>query len=329
MRTAALDKESAIISESRIGQDETDRLFSFAKKCSDIISSMNYTETALNKYRDTYIKISDELKKGSTTAEFSSQKTIESLFAYIPEFSPEAIEREMITREILSREGLDSLSGSITLVQYYKRKGIPIKFTPTSEEIIFMKKIFMAYPEITVSSWRMNGKNFRQIDINVTAELKKLFIKNAWNNNRKNNSQEIFNIAEAGINVSFNPPSGWIKIPDQGSGHILKVSFESPDRTGVIEVTAIPEEKYTLQILAGLWPEKQGFAMIEKNWGKKDNSDFMQTVAKNSYDGVMESYMLIKKGHVIILSGKSTGNMYRKLNRALSEIFKNLEIIES
>jgi len=39
--------------------------------------------------------------------------------------------------------------------------------------------------------------------------------------------------------------------------------------------------------------------------------------------------MIAEKGHIIILSGKTTGNLYRQLDKTLAEIFKNLEIRDS
>jgi len=328
-RSASLKKESASTSEIRIGQDETDRLFSYAKKCSNSLAAMNYAETVFKKYRDEYIRISDELKKGNKIVLFAGQNSPESFFASLPGFNAETIDKETATREILEKEGMDALSGSITLVQYYKKKGFPINFTPTNEEIVSMKKNFSKSPEIIVSSWRMNGKNFRQIDINVVAELKKLINKNAWNNNKTDTASEIFDIDETGIKISFTPPSGWKKISASGNDHIQKISFQSPDLKGVIEMTSICEEEHNLQTLVASWPEKSGFSMIEKNWGKKNNSDYIKSTAKNRYDGIMESYMIAKKGHVIILSGKTTGDMYRQLNKTLADIFNNLEIKES
>lgn len=327
--SASSRKESAVESESRIGQDETDRLYSFAKKCSDAIAAMNYTETALKKYNDEFNRVSDELKKGNSTGDLSSRNMPESFFASVPGFSPETIDREIATRELLAKEGMEALSGSISIVQYYKRKGYPVKFTPSNEEINSIKRTFRDSPEVTVSSWRMNGKNFRQIDTNVAAELKKLLNKNAWNNKNNDSPLEVLKIYDTGDNISFTPPSGWKKIPEKGISSIPKISFESPDMKGRIEVTSICESESNLQNLAGAWPEKSGFFMIEKIWGKKDNSDYIKSTAKNSYDGIMESYMVAKNGYVVILSGRTTGDMYRQLSRTLGEVFTKLEIKES
>lgn len=323
---SASKKESSINSEVQIGQDETDRLFSFAKKCSDILGSMNYTAAALNKYSNEYSRVSEELKKGNKIPSSAGENTTASFMASIPDFNTEAIEKETATRELLAKEGMEALSGSITLVQYYKRKGFPVKFTPSNEEIISMKQNFTRSPEVTVSSWKINGKNFRQIDINVTAELKKLQNKNSWNSDVKKAPKEILVIDESGINVSFNPPYGWNKIPDIEDDHYRKIIFQSPDMKGTIEVTSICDDENNLQVLVSAWPAKWGFSMIEKNWGKKNSFDFIKSTAKNSYDVVMESYMIAKNGHVIILSGKTTGDMYRQMNRTLADVFNNMEI---
>lgn len=321
-------KESMIESESRIGQDETDRLYSFAKKCSEELAAMNYTGTALKKYNAEYTRISEELKKGKMPEGLSDRNPPESFFAIVPGFSPETIDREIASREILAREGMEALSGSVTIVQYYKRKGFPVKITPSNEEIISMKRIFVESPEVTVSSWRMNGKNFRQIDVNVAAELKKLLNKNAWNSNPPVTQAEVLKIYGTDADISFTPPHGWKKISGQQDKKTDKISFESPDMKGVIEVTSICESGSNLQNLAGDWPRRSGFSMVEKNWGRKNNSDYIRSTAKNTYDGIMESYILAKKGYVVILSGKTTGDRYRQLSRTLGEMFTKLEIKE-
>jgi hypothetical protein len=323
-RAAALNKESLLNSEIQIGQNETDRLFNFAKKCSETIETMGYTESALNSYNDEYVRISEGLKSGNKPAGFSGADSADSLLKIIKEFNPETIERETATRDILAMEGMASLSGSITLARYYKRQGIPIKFSPTAEEISLIKQIFSRSPEIIISSWRMNGKNFREIDANVTAELKKLINKNAWNSRGKSLPPLIFSLNESEMDVVFSPPSGWKKTTDKGSTG--KISFTSPDMRGVIEVTSIKKNEQNLQDLVSSWPERWGFSMIQKNWGKKDNSDYIKVTSKNSYDGIMESYLIAKNGCVIILSGKTTGEMQRYLNIILAEMFKDLEI---
>ncbi|HNX24139.1 MAG TPA: hypothetical protein PKG60_08815 [Spirochaetota bacterium] len=326
---SASKKESSINSEVQIGQDETDRLFSFAKKCSDALASMNYTESVLNKYKEEYNRVSEELKKGNKTAGFPGGDASAPFFESIPGFDAAAIDKETATRELLAGEGMEALSGSITLVQYYKRRGFPVKFSPANEEIIIMKQNFTRTPEVIVSAWKMNGKNFRQIDINITAELKKMQNKNAWNSKVNETPKEVLTVDETGINVSFNPPPGWKKIPDPENDHFRKIIFESPDMKGTIELTSICEDEKNLQVLVSLWPEKWGFSMTEKTWGKIKNSDYIKSTAKNRYDGVMESYMVAKNGHVIILSGKTTGDMYRQLNRTLADIFNNMEITGS
>ncbi|MCL1865211.1 MAG: hypothetical protein FWF73_05305 [Spirochaetes bacterium] len=324
-RSTAQRRESSIASESKIGQDETDRLFNFAKKCSDTIAAMNYTEEALKRYRDEYLKISEELKNGVKDETLFNNDNGATFSGRIERFNYELIERETATRELIAKEGMEALSGAVTLVQHYKRKGSPVDFVPSNEEITAMKAIFVRSPEIIVSSWRMNGKNFKQIDTNVTTELKKMQNKNAWDNKKENITQEEFTVEDKEkIKVTFTPPAGWNKVSNNDNHNDL--CFESPDMKALIKITSISEENNKLQDIAGVWPKNKGFTMTEKNWGKKDNCDYIKSTAKNRYNRIMESYMIAKNGHIIIFSGETSGDMYKHLTKTLDNLFMNINI---
>ena len=327
--STALKKESFITSESRIGQDETDRLFNFAKKCADAIAAMNYTEEALKKYKNEYLKISEELKLGAKNEILFNNDNGATFSAIIGGVDPDLIERETITRELIAKEGMETLSGAITLVQYYKKKGAPIDFVPSNEEIAAIKSKFSSFPEIIVSSWRMNGKNFKKIDTNVSVELKKMQNKNAWNNKTESTGPEEFTINnkdnedKGKIKVTFIPPSGWNKV----SGNDNKdLCFESPDMKALIKITSINDKDKQLQDLASSWPKNNGFTMTGKNWGKKNDCEYIKSTAKNRYNRIMESYMIAKNGHIIILSGETSGDMYKYLTKTLDSLFTNINI---
>jgi hypothetical protein len=326
LRISSLKKEADLDSEGKIGQNEVDRLFAFAAKCSGIISSMKYTQTWLSKYRDEYNRITQGLNKGTIK---NGPGAVESLFPVIGGFNTDKIEIETATREILAREGMEALSGAVSIVQYYKRKGAVIKLVPADTEIKSMKRIFTETPEVTVSTWRMNGKNFRKIDENIIAELKKIQNKNAWNKSAENNPSESIVIKNSGLNITFTAPAGWKKLPTGDISGSQVVKYESPDMRGLIELTAFTGGDLNIQTLAGSWPEKSGFSMIKKMPGKKSGIEYMQSTAKNRYDQVMESYIIENKAHVIIISGRTTGELYRHLNRTLAELFKNMVITGS
>jgi hypothetical protein len=171
----------------------------------------------------------------------------------------------------------------------------------------------------------MNGKNFKQIDTNVSAELKKMQNKNAWNNKTENPSPEEFTIEDKGeIKVTFTLPIGWNRVSNNDNNKDL--CFESPDMKALIKITSISEEDKKLQDLASAWPKNNGFTMTEKNWGKKDNCDYIKSTAKNRYNRIMESYMIAKNGHIIIFSGETSGDMYKYLAKTLDNLFTNINI---
>ena len=317
-------KESLTASESKIGQDETERLFNFAKKCADTIAAMNYTEGAFKKYRDEYLKISEELKSGEKNEILFNNENSAAFSSTIPGFNPELIERETSTRELIAKEGMEALSGAVTLVQHYRRRGIPVDAALSNEEINAMKTIFSRSPEIIVSSWRMNGRNFQQIDKNISAELRKIQNRNAWNNKIEQTGTEVFTIEnKERIKITFTPPAGWNKVAGNNNKDL---SFKSPDMKALIKITSISEEDNKLQDLASLWPKNNGYTMTSKNWGKKDDCEYIKSTAKNRYNRIMESYMIVKNGHIIILSGETGADMYKHLSRILNDIFVNINI---
>jgi hypothetical protein len=196
---------------------------------------------------------------------------------------------------------------------------------PSSEEINAMKKIFTRTPEVTVSSWRMTGKNFKQVDTNISMELNKLQNKSAWDNKKENPIPEEFNIKDkGGMKIIFTPPAGWNKVLNTAGNNDL--CFESPDLKALIKVTSISEENNSLQDLAGIWPKNNGYTMTSKNWGKIDNYDYIKSTAKNRYNRILESYMIAKNGHIIIFSGETSGDMYRHLTKTLDNLFMNINI---
>jgi len=88
-------------------------------------------------------------------------------------------------------------------------------------------------------------------------------------------------------------------------------------------------EKYengTLKDFSNGWQKKNGFTPVAKEWGKTNGIDYLVTVSKNSFDRVMESYMIKKGKYIIIISGTTERNRYSSMSRNLKGIFSSLEL---
>lgn len=317
-------KKANTESEVRIAQLETDALFAFAKECTDAVLSMNSTDQFLKEYKNTYETINDEIKKSGSSGRYTDAINSGSILQLVKTFTPGSVEKETAGREILAREGNEALSGAVTLCRYYAGRGIRVELVPPESEIRRMREVLNSQPGLRVADWTMTGRNFREIDINCTEKLRKMTEKNAWKSPADTGSEsrkEI--ITYAGVNVTFEPPPGWntseIKCE---SGSAMK--FESPDRSGWIEVYAIPAQPVNLQDFSSSWSGERGFSMVEKGWGRINSEDYFRTVCKGRNNRISETRMFSRKGVVIIVSGYSGKNKARYMNGIIEKLFSGI-----
>ena len=316
-------KKANTESEIVIARMEIDALFAFAKECADAVLSMNSTDQFLKEYKNTYETISDDLKNKSSDR-YTDTINSGSILRLVKNFTPAAVENETAGREILAREGNEALSGAITLCRYYAGRGIRVKPVPPETEIRRMREVLNSQPGLRVADWTMTGRNFREIDINCTEKLRKMTEKNAWKSPADTGAESRKEtITYAGVNVTFEPPSGWssAKIKcESGSG----MKFESPDRKGWIEIYAIPAQPVTLQEFSSSWSGERGFSMVEKGWGKINSEDYFRTVCKDRRNRISETRMVAHKGVVIIVSGYPAKERARHMNGIIEKLFSGI-----
>ena len=327
-KAVASRKESIIASERNLGQDEVDRLFSCATKYAEYISAMDYTAQSLKNYSDEYKKITGDIENGNDLSRYLDKINSGSLIPLVPGFSPEQIESELKLRDMLAREGNESLSGAVALMQYYSRRGYRLKFVYTPEEIQAVKEKFTGTPEVQISSWKMNGRNYRFIDANAAEKLKKLINRKAWHQDLKagaDGEKEKFS-PDGNFNFSISLPEGWKRTLNTERAGSITLSLQSPDLLGAIMLQTEKYENGTLKDFSNGWQKKNGFTPVAKEWGKTNGIDYLVTVSKNSFDRVMESYMIKKGKYIIIISGTTERNRYSSMSRNLKGIFSSLEL---
>jgi len=321
-------KESIIASETCLGQEEVDRLFSCAKKYADYISSMGYTAQSLKDYSDEYEKITVDIENGNDLSCYLERINSGSIIPLVSGFTPEQIDSEMKLREMLAGEGNEALSGAVALMQYYSRRGYRLKFVYTPEEIQAVKEKFSGTPEVRISSWKMNGKNYRFIDANASASLKKLINRKAWHQDLKagaDGEMEKFS-PDGNFNFSISLPEGWKRTGNTGNSGNISLSLQSPDLLGNILLQTEKQETGTLREFSDHWLKGKGFTPVAKEWGKINDIDYLVTVSKNSFGRITESYMVKKEGYIILISGSSEKKRYSSMSRNLKGIFSSLEI---
>ncbi len=322
-------KNEAITSEISIGQDEVDRLMSCAVRYSEAAASLRYTANALKNYSDKYNSITDEIRESKDLSQYLEKINSGSIIPLVNEFSPEKIDSEMKLRDMLLREGTESLSGAVSLMQYYKRRGLTLKYNYTAEDIKAIKEKFSSIPETAVASWKMNGKNYRLVDTNSTENLQKMITRKAWHAGTTNEAgglKEKFS-PDGKINFSLSLPDGWKRtVKQDDSGAALSLIFQSPDLLGKIFLRAVKYDTDSIQAYADDLNKNENFTPVSKEWGKLNGTEYLLTVSKNSYSSIMESYILHKEGYIIQISGIADKKKHVVMNRSLKNIFNSLEI---
>ncbi|HPS56691.1 MAG TPA: hypothetical protein PK514_01170 [Spirochaetota bacterium] len=318
------DKKADADSEIKIAQIETDALFAFAKECSDAIGAMDTTDEFLKEYKSIYETISADIKKNGSVSTYIEIISSGSILQLVKSSTAVSVDREIAGREILAREGNEALTGAVTLCRYYAGRGFRVQLVPTENEIRRMRGVFAGNPELKVASWTMTGRNFREIDTNCTESLRKMTERTAWTpaeNTGNKTARET--VAYAGLEVSFEAPAGWKKINlecESGSG----MKLESPDRTGWIEVYAVPVQMVNLQEFSSAWSDERGFSMVEKRWGRINNEDYFRTLCKGKNNRVSDTRMVARKGVVIIVTGYSVKEKARYLNGVIEKLFNGI-----
>lgn len=321
-------REKAGRLESMIAQEEINILLNYAAGCAELILKMNYTERALLNYREKYSLIESELKSNNLKG-YEKIITGGSIIPAVEDFNPELIDRETYARSILAKEGEDALVTAISLNTYQRRQGVEMKYFPPAGDIAELRRNLKSQFNIKVASWTMDGRNFRDIDLNAAEALRKMLSRKAWRveNNEQKGARVIFPGITGGSGFSAFIPSGWIEgRPDGGgAGDILfRKVFVSPDNSGRIEVSAVVKKDQRLNALSRDWLNAEKFSMVQQKWGDKEGSLYYRSVSRNRDDHVMELYVIERDDYLIILSGRAARDKFNHLSRHLDEIFTSV-----
>jgi len=322
-------KSKAVISETSIGQNEVDRLMSCSFKYSEAAAALSYTSNALNNYTEKYNNIIDDINRGRDLTQYLETINRGSIIPLVDEFSPERIDSEMKLRDMLIREGNESLSGAVSLMQYYSRRGYTLKDKYTSEDIKKIKERLSIIPEATVASWKMNGKNYRLVDTNSTEYLRKMINRKAWYQDEKKGTESLKEkfSPDSATDFSIILPEGWNRTAKGDDNKAaISVVLQSPDLLGRIFLRAVKYDSESIQTFSEDLNKTENFTPVAKEWGKHNGTDYLYTVSKNNYNSIMESYVIHKDGYMIQVSGIADKKKHSVMNKSLKKVFSSLEL---
>lgn len=317
---ATQEKKNSIDLETKIGEEEIRIYVSYASDCAEILSGLNYTEKALNNYKDKYNMIESDLKKNNLN-DYNKLISQGSLIPAVKDFNPVLIDREIVIRELLSKEGEEALSSAAALNTFYRRQGISMAHYPVAEELKDLKTKLKISTSVRVADWNMDGKNFQKIDLNVLEKLKKMINKQAWLPGESESIGEMVSFSPLNKGTSFSAmiPAGWHKRSSKS------LVFDSPDKKGTIEIMALNKGDENFGVFPGQWLHNKGFNMIQQRWGKKGENDFHWSVSKLKGNRLAEVYMIENSGCIIIIAGKATDEKQKYLSAHIEGVVDSLK----
>lgn len=315
-----LERKNSKDLENKIGEEEIRIYVSYASDCAKILSNLDHTEKALNSYRDKYNAIESDLKKNNLN-EYNEIISKGSLIPSVKNFDPLLVEREMVTRELLSREGEDALSSAAAVNTFYRRQGISMAHYPSLEELKALKTKLKFSTSVRVADWNMDGKNFQRVDLNVLEVLKKKLNKQAWAPGEAESGGELVNFSslEKGRSFSALIPLGWHRRSRE------PLVFDSPDKKGSIEIMALNKGDENFASFPGQWLYNKNFNMVQQRWGKKGENDYHWSVSKLKGNRLAEVYMIQKNDSIIIIAGKSSDEKQKYLSSHIANVVDSLK----
>jgi len=266
----------------------------------------------------------DGIKNGNDLSMYMEKINSGSIIPLVKDFMPDRIDAEIKLREILLQEGNSSLSSAIALTQYYNRRGLKLKYQYTAEDIAKIKDAFKNFPEISIASWRMNGKNYKLIDANATESLKKNINRRSWTTTKENSSKEKYYV-DKDFSFYVTLPAGWQRVEEEIQNTPFSLTIESPYKDSKIIVQAIQYKDGNIKAIADEWSKSKGFDPVAKEWGKQKDFDYLVSISKNRYNGVMESYIIKKDNYALLISGITERGKYSLMNRCLKDIFTSID----
>lgn len=316
----------------KIAQNEIDTVLKKIGEYSAFYDKQFYSESAFTNYLTRANEFLADTSKDNTSTDLKNALDNKSLFPAVKDFDKNIIKNEYAAKSYIKREIDTDISRLKTLLKFYKQKNIDIKDSPTEE---FFKKLHEKQNrliEISVAGWKMNEKNFEEIDKKIVHKLIVRQRRLSWQKksgpeNRETTAGQI-QLVFPDSNISFNIPSGWTEKSLDGKNAengVIK-NFTSLDNEASILIAKVPLDGRSLQEISSSWAKISGTTILKQKWGKKENLDYFWSISKNSRKKVMEIYTLTAGNNAFIISGMSSGERYNFFKDKLDSVFNSIKL---
>ncbi len=315
------EEKSLLIS---IANMEIDLIAAAVKEYTAVYDRCTYSDRVFKEYGVIFRQLQDELNSATLSMKLERVLSARSLFPLLENFSPGRMQVEASARTYLKRSIATDLARLVTLVNFYRQRGIDISGAPDNEYLEAVRKKISSNPVVSIATWGMTDSNFRDIDRNVVKLLFHRKNRIAWNNRNQDAAAKNGN-SEARINLYggqavFSIPPGWNK----KAGTPRHAALESQDRDASIIIRGDnPGGKNPQEQCLMLVQDSNG-TVIKQRWGKKGTQDYFWALCRLPHKRVMEVYIIRNGKYSVAVSGSTDSDKYRYFKPKLDMVFNSL-----
>lgn len=324
-------KKNRLLSiKGKIAQYELDLLNKSVKEYYKNYKEISYAESVFLKYSMIFNALYDEASSGIFSEKFDIAIKTKSVFPLINNFNGKKLVKNYKTKEYLRKIIRLNISRIKALSDFYKRQRVEILNKPDFNNFQNIKNIIYKQPEIKISAWKMNERNFITIDRNLVQYLIKIRKRKIWENsitkgtNLENPDNKYF-VSE--INYKMHVPDGWEKAKpkklEKAKGIVTKfVNFEN---NTLFSVVKIPLNGLSKEEVTDNWVKRNGQRTIKVGWGKENKKDFYWNLsAGNKNKKLFKNYAFKKDNNLIIIRGESPKKYYPYFKNRIEALFSSV-----
>jgi hypothetical protein len=312
--------------KSLSAQYEVEEVARALRDYSSTLKGFTYTGEALNRYRAEYDLRIEEARRGLMSPVMKRILAENSLAPMVSDFSPKKIRAEEAARNFcLGR--FRTLSARLkSLVAWHEKSGVAVKDYPAADELAALESSSGGHPSIEVADWRMDGSNFRLVDLKAAAMIKSALEKKLWHEPEASLTERR-SLSSGGVCLSLSMPAGWSQTtrPAGGDKSGIMGSFSSADEAAFITLVKIPLENRRIDQVSRDWLSGKGSRFVKKQWAKRDSTEYFHVLARNGEKGLCECYVLEHGGCAFILQGETSRERYNLFRNRLEAVFNSME----
>jgi hypothetical protein len=250
-----------------------------------------------------------------------------SLFTAIPSIRPEKITDEHQTRLYLRREIRSLISRIAHLESFYDRYNINVHNILDRSEALAIETLISQKTAIPAGDWSLNEENFSDIDRKLVQSLCNARKKAVWSAA----ADRVHPVQVPGTDIALSIPDGWTRNDghNRKSENMTLMTFTTTGDTASIDIAIVPVETHTMQIIHGEWLKIQRAKSVKTKWGRKNNIDYLWSLARDNNSSIRESYLFQNGNNAVIVSGSTTRNRYNFFKKKLDSVFESVRTPQS